>query len=228
MLLALLVAVGLFWHTIAVYPLRLLVVFFHELSHALASLLTGGQGVRIELVAQEGGLAVTRGGSAFAVLSAGYLGSLLWGIGLLLAAVRTRADSAITLAWASCCCWWRLLWVRPVISFGFGFSLLAGAALVLAGLKLPAAGCDFLLKLIGLASIMYVPLDIIDDTLRRAYLPSDAAMLGELTLIPGVVWGTLWMLLAVVAGGWALWQAVTHWPAEGKPDRRKTVNPLLK
>jgi hypothetical protein len=41
-LIALLLLIMLAWDTVFLYPLKLLVVFFHESSHALATLLTGG------------------------------------------------------------------------------------------------------------------------------------------------------------------------------------------
>ena len=92
-LLVLMAGVVLFWNTWAVYPLKILVVFFHELSHGLAAWITGGSIERIELVAQQGGLCVTRGGSTFLTLSAGYLGSLFWGGLILVVAARTRHDT---------------------------------------------------------------------------------------------------------------------------------------
>ena len=76
-LLALLAAVFALWQTPVVLPLKILVVFLHELSHGLAAVLTGGEIVELSLSAQQGGHAVTRGGSRFLILSAGYLGSLL-------------------------------------------------------------------------------------------------------------------------------------------------------
>ena len=80
------------WDSVFVWPLRLFVVFLHEVSHGLAAVATGGAIVRIELSPAEGGLCVTRGGSRFVVLSAGYLGSLAWGVVILLLGARGRRD----------------------------------------------------------------------------------------------------------------------------------------
>ncbi|GMU91148.1 MAG: hypothetical protein AMXMBFR4_02060 [Candidatus Hydrogenedentota bacterium] len=99
--------IAVLWDTPALYPLRLLVVFFHELSHRAAAVVTGGRIVEIQLNAQEGGLCVTSGGSRFAVLSAGYLGSLACGAFIVIVASRTRADrglsSARSCVWPPCC-----------------------------------------------------------------------------------------------------------------------------
>ena len=46
----------------------------------LAAIATGGAVERIVLDANQGGAAYTRGGIPFVTLSAGYLGSLLWGV----------------------------------------------------------------------------------------------------------------------------------------------------
>src|SRR5438067_1285924 len=87
---ALAVAVYAAWSTPFVFPLKVFVVFLHELSHGLAAIAAGGSIERIELSANEGGLCATRGGWGFVVTSAGYLGSLLFGAALLVAGGRMR------------------------------------------------------------------------------------------------------------------------------------------
>ncbi|MCB1350965.1 MAG: M50 family metallopeptidase, partial [Maritimibacter sp.] len=88
-MLALAVALFALWQTPVALPLKLLVVLFHELSHGLAAVLTGGAIESLTVTPDQGGLAVTRGGSRFAVLTAGYLGSLLIGLALFAAALRS-------------------------------------------------------------------------------------------------------------------------------------------
>lgn len=73
-------------------PLKILVVFLHELSHAMTAVFTGGDIISISVSPAEGGEAWTRGGSRFLTLSAGYLGSLLIGLALLWVALRTNLD----------------------------------------------------------------------------------------------------------------------------------------
>src|SRR5512135_2171103 len=73
------IAVWLLWDTPIVYPIKIFVVFLHELGHALAALLTGGQVISIQIFPDEGGLTTTRGGWPFVILSSGYVGSLLFG-----------------------------------------------------------------------------------------------------------------------------------------------------
>ena len=202
LLVALVVPIVLLWSTPIVWPLKILVVFFHELSHGLAAILTGGRIARIEVVAAQGGVCWTMGGSQFLILTAGYLGSLVWGGVVLLAASGSKRDRAVSVGLGTIIIAATLLWVRPVIGFGFGFHLLAGVVLVLFGWLLPDAFNDIVLKVFGVTSCLYVIPDIYSDTIARSHLRSDARMLAEMTHIPTVIWGGLWILVALtVCGG---------------------------
>jgi hypothetical protein len=192
------------WDTPLIYPLKILVVFFHELSHGLAAILSGGEIVRIEVIAQEGGLCVTRGGNRFLTLSAGYLGSLLWGGAILLLAARTGLDRWASAALGVGLIGISVVYVRPLLGFGFLFGLTAGGGLLATGRFLSEGINDILLRLIGLTSCLYAVADIKSDILERSYLRSDAAMLSELTGVPTLIWGVLWLLVAVVGAGWFL------------------------
>lgn len=197
---AVFVVVWLLWDTWWVYPLKMLVVLFHELSHGMAAIATGGSIAGIELMAREGGLCRTLGGNRFLTLSAGYLGSLLWGGLILVAAARSRVDQTVTTVLGALLLLVALAWVRPIVSFGFLFALAAGALLLLAGLKAPERFNDWLLKLIGLTSMLYAVLDIKDDVLDRPHLlESDASQLAQVTGLPTLFWGLLWMGIALVA-----------------------------
>ena len=193
-----LVALAL-WNTFPVYPLRIFVVFLHEISHGLAAVATGGSIVRIELTSAEGGLCVTRGGWRFLVLNAGYLGSLAWGALFLVGAARSERDREIVGGIGAFTLAVTLLYVRTF--FGFMYGLLAGATLVLVAWKLRPAVSDLLLKTIGVVSCLYGVWDVFSDVVFRSVPGSDANALGQLTGIPGVLWGAVWIGidLAVVA-----------------------------
>lgn len=217
-LLAIVAVVWLLWHTWLVFPLKMLVVFFHELSHGLAAILTGGHIAGIELLAQEGGLCRTLGGSRFLILSAGYLGSLVWGGLIVLAAAKSRLDRGVMLGLGAVLAFAALAWVRPIVSFGFGFALASGACLLACGLLLPERANDYLLKAIGLTSVFYAVLDIKDDILARPHLrESDAAVLAEMTGIPTLVWGLAWMAVALIAGAYFLTIAARPDSATSRP-----------
>lgn len=201
-LIALTIVVFALWSTPLVLPLKLLVVFFHELSHGLAAILTGGSVESISVNFQQGGEAWTRGGSRFLILTAGYLGSLVIGAGLLLAALKGRADRAVLSGLGVLMLVVLVLYVRDIPA-----ALICGvtgAALLAAGRYLPAPYCDLILRVIGLSSLIYVPYDIFDDTLRRATLNSDARMLAEEIGGTTMMWGGLWLIISFAVIFWCL------------------------
>ena len=61
-------------------PLLWSETFFHEISHGLAALLTGGAIHKITLNFDGSGMATTSGGVRFLVTFSGYAGSALWGL----------------------------------------------------------------------------------------------------------------------------------------------------
>lgn len=197
-LIALAIGVVVFWETVLVYPLKILVVFFHELSHAAAALATGGTVESISLVPEEGGVTITRGGSRFFTLTAGYLGSLAIGGFFLVTASKSRHDREILLALGVTLLAATAWLVRPVGSFGFNFGAATGVVLAAAARKLPHAFSDSALKVIGLTSCLYAVLDLKSDVLDRPGIPSDAHMLADETGLPTLFWGGLWFGAAVV------------------------------
>jgi len=192
----------LFWNSAVVYPLRVFVVFLHEVSHGLAATLTGGRIVAIGLTFDEGGVCITAGGSRFLILNAGYLGSLFWGALFLVLSARTRASREITMVVGGFVLVVTLFYVRSL--FGFLYGLLAGPALLLAGAKLPRDLADDFLQTIGVVSCLYAVWDVGSDVVSRDVPGSDASALGMLTGIPGVLWGIAWIALSLVVVFFAL------------------------
>lgn len=196
-------AIWLLWPTPVVYPLKIFVVMLHELSHAVAALATGGSVERVTLNPYQGGATYARGGSAFIMLSAGYLGSLLWGLLL----IRLSRGSGRRVRGAVIGLGVLLLGVTLAVVrgwFGFPFGLLFGALLIVAGRYLSTHVQSVGLLVLGITSALYALLDIRSDVLQRSALPSDAFMLHQLTGVPTVVWGMLWIGLGVVACFFAL------------------------
>ncbi len=70
------------------YPLRLFVTFIHELGHGTAALATGGEFRNFEVKSSGAGLAYSAGGIRPLVISAGYVGTAVFGATLLFAANR--------------------------------------------------------------------------------------------------------------------------------------------
>lgn len=114
-----------------VYPLRLFVTMVHELGHGVAILFTGGDFVNYQVMSNGAGVAYSRGGVRPIIVSAGYVGTAIFGAALLYA-----ADSGHSVN--------RPKWVA--IALGIGFALLTliysgfglrniqtGEALIIAG-----------------------------------------------------------------------------------------------
>ena len=192
--------VWLLWDTPAIYPLKIFVVMLHEISHGIASLATGGTIEKIVLDPQQGGACHCGGGNAFLTLSAGYLGSLLWGVALLALAGTKRVSNHVLLTVVGgLVVLLTALYVRN--GFGLLFGLGFGTVLVLAGRKLGAGASKVVLTALGLTSCLYAILDIKSDVLDRPHLQSDAAMLAEITPLSTTAWGVVWIGVAVIVSG---------------------------
>lgn len=196
-LIAIVVLVFLFWPTRIVLPLKILVVFMHELSHAIAIVLTGGSVESFTISPQQGGLVIGRGGNRFLSLSAGYLGSLALGIGLLVIALRTHWDRAVLGGFGGIMLLVTLLYVRDL--FAMTFCVGVGAAMLAMAWFLGRSLCDLVLRVVGLTSMIYVPYDIFDDTIRRSGIRSDAYMLAEEFGGATMLWGGAWLVLSILS-----------------------------
>jgi len=167
---------------------------------------TGGTIDRIVVTQAQGGVCYCSGGNAFLTLSAGYLGSLGWGA-LILTAARTKLPGPrnVTTFIGVAVLLLTALYVRN--GFGILFGALFGAALI----ALRATGrMVHVLTLtgLGLTSCLYALLDIKSDVLDRPYLNSDARMLAEMTGLPTVVWGVLWIGLGLAVSVWLFRRAL--------------------
>jgi len=201
--LAFFAALWFLWDTWLVTPLKLFVVLLHEISHGLMAVATGGTIEKILVTSDLGGACYCGGGDAFLTLSAGYLGSLLWGAALVLIAARIgRGSKWITGAIGAAICAVAILYLRN--PFGLLFGLGFGAALLAGARYLSTLANQRILWVLGLTSCLYAVLDIKSDVLDRPELRSDARMLAEMTGVPTGVWGALWIGAALAVCWWLL------------------------
>lgn len=191
------------WNAAIWTPLKILVVFFHEGSHALSAILTGGRVLRMEIIPNQGGSVLSIGGSAFMIVTAGYLGSLIIGALLLILASHSRADRWIMGVLALSMALLSVFFVRNLYGLSFGFG--GAIAGLISAYYFSDRINDFLLRLIGLTSMIYVPLDIFSDTLARPHLHSDARILADLVGGSTQMWGFLWLAISVPIILMALW-----------------------
>ncbi|SHH05276.1 Peptidase M50B-like [Cognatiyoonia sediminum] len=198
----LLVLVFALWSTPVSIPLKIFVVFLHELSHVIATVLTGGEVLSLSVSADQGGVVWSRGGNRFITLSAGYLGSLLIGLALLLGALKTKIDKILMMGCGVVLLLVAALYVRD--SFALLFTCVTGIAMIAVGYFLSYDINDLILRLLGLSSMIYVPFDILSDTILRSGARSDARMLAEEFGGATVMWGGIWLCLSLLAIFYAL------------------------
>lgn len=187
--------------------------FFHEISHGLAAVATGGEIVRIELHLGGSGVCYTKGGSRFFVTFSGYAGAVLWGALLYLVAGVSSPRFArflvallgVLVAAAA------VLWARDPITFlilAVIFGIVVGAY---------AAGryrlTQFVVQFIALyvmLSAARTPLHLVDGLGL-----GDGDSLANLTGVPEIVWVVVWELIAVAT----LWLVyLSHRPVKVTPE----------
>lgn len=186
----------LLWNHPVSAPVKIFVVFLHELSHALATWLTGGKVLELTLSARQGGSVLSQGGNGFLIASAGYLGSLLLGSAVFLLALKAKIDRWIMAILGVTMIALTFFFIRT--PFTIAFCLAGGVAFLVSSKFLPREFNDFCLRLIGLTSLVYVPFDIFSDTVQRSYLLSDARIIAETYGGSTLFWGGLWLLVSLI------------------------------
>ena len=130
---------------------------------------------------------------------AGYWGSLVWGIALYLVALKWSRAGWINAAMGVMIYTVAVIYVRPVFSMGFAAAALAGAGMVGVSVMPPAFLNRLILKVIALTNCLYALFDVRSAEAAGSSLQSDADKLANLTGVPAVVWGLLWIGIALPA-----------------------------
>ena len=191
------IVVFLYWNSPLLLPLKWLTVLFHELSHALVGWATGGRLESLNITHRESGICRVVGGNQTLFLMAGYPGSLCWGLAALYLARQGRWLNTILLILGVALGLVTLIYIRPILHFGFLFGLLSAIALGVLGYYGHALAQRFLIMLVGVASTLYVMLDIQADVFHFGGGVSDATLLARHTGIPAWIWGGVWYALAL-------------------------------
>jgi len=169
-------------------PFIYLGTIFHEISHALVALVTGGQIVEFVLSADGSGHVLSRGGNSFLTAFSGYFGVTLWAA-LLFQAGRGNNMTRVTLGvLAVLFSVTLILWVNNVMT-----ALILGAViamLIAMLLKTSARSITYLSQLIAILVLFNAiksPLYLIDG--REI---GDGALLGRITWFPEIFWVGIW------------------------------------
>lgn len=205
-LLLLCLAVGLHSTRLS-WPLRWAETFYHEMSHGLACILTGGKVHSLRLDWRGSGACTFSGGWRFPISLAGYMGASVWGAVLFLIGLYLN-DEGIR--------WWLylelgvlaltfLLWAR---SFSTLIILILIASVYASALWFPPQyGLNYVLQVMGLfimLNALGAPFHLIDGQ-----HVGDGADLANLTrIIPEGVWVAWWVVFAAFTLAWCLWLKV--------------------
>lgn len=177
-------------------PFRYMETYYHELSHGLAAMVTGGRVHRIQLHFDGSGVCTTSGGSRIVILLAGYAGAALWGSALYLAGhhLGSAGDTLWLKAELALLAVTVVLWVRTL-----GTLLILGIVGGTYAIALwygPEGYLPYLLQFAGIYVLMNAiraPLHLIDG--RHA---GDGAALADIfKVLPEGVWILLWFLFAL-------------------------------
>jgi len=184
-------------------PFTWVMTFFHEISHGMGALLTGGSVEKIQLHLRGSGLTETRGGIRFVVLQAGYIGAVIWGVLIYEMAdeISHKITNFLAIFLAGLIAVSALLYGRDVITWVISAAIFG---LFVSIIKLQETGLMKLaLKFIGiyvLLDAVRAPLYLIDG---RNY--GDGAQLAGLTGIPEILWVSLWLVIGF-GGVFYLWK----------------------
>lgn len=195
-----------------VYPLRLLVTFIHEGSHALMALATGGHVQAIAIQPDGSGTTLTWGGFNPFISSAGYLGSTLFGA-LLVGLLRRGVSGRPLLLATGVCVGLATLGILGGLAsfqlnlFGLFWGVVLTVGLFAAGLRLAPKYANWVVAFIGAQCILNALFDL-QTLFALSVTPgggmTDAQNMARMTLIPAPVWAVLWL----VGAFFMLWAVV--------------------
>lgn len=166
--------------------------FFHEISHGLMAILTGGKIVSLTLNYDGSGLCVSQGGVSFLISFFGYFGSAVWGLLVYLVADNMKPRSAHIVMGLLIAAFFlvMVLWAENTSTF---IILAVMITLFSASFKYAdSKALKSLLQFIGIFVLLDAirsPLALIDGRDR-----GDGARLADLTFVPELVWIGVWML----------------------------------
>ncbi|XBH56795.1 hypothetical protein VPH35_078534 [Triticum aestivum] len=188
------------WRTFLLTPFKLITVFLHETSHALACKLTCGDVEGMQVHANEGGVTQTRGGIYWIILPAGYLGSSFWGMVFILSSTHLLATRI-----AAGCFILALVIVLFVAKNWFLRWLCIGFIIFIAVVWVIQEFTTFhvlkyVILFIGVMNSLFSVYDIYDDTISRRVNSSDAEKFAEICPCPcnGVGWGVIWGFISFI------------------------------
>lgn len=203
-------------------PLNQFSTLIHELSHALATVLTGGHVSGMTIVPDgmgHGGLTFSQGGLRFLIIQAGYMGTTLFGCALVALSKNPRYSKIILQGLALMTLLSTIFFIGPgilsasfiqsILSFIVG--LLLSGAIYYAGTRLKYSQAHWLLLFLAI-NVAMDSLNsiwiIIGSSLNQFAAYSDATTMQNNFFMPAIFWSLLWALTSVGMLSFTIWK--TH------------------
>eukprot|EP01056_Protomagalhaensia_sp_Gyna25_P002931 Protomagalhaensia_sp_Gyna_25__2930@NODE_2718_length_927_cov_273_486486_g2266_i0_p1_GENE_NODE_2718_length_927_cov_273_486486_g2266_i0NODE_2718_length_927_cov_273_486486_g2266_i0_p1_ORF_typecomplete_len259_score15_41Peptidase_M50B/PF13398_6/2_1e41Gaa1/PF04114_14/0_14Gaa1/PF04114_14/1_1e03DUF2371/PF10177_9/4e02DUF2371/PF10177_9/0_53Ndc1_Nup/PF09531_10/0_27Sec61_beta/PF03911_16/2_7e03Sec61_beta/PF03911_16/5_4e03Sec61_beta/PF03911_16/1_9e03Sec61_beta/PF03911_16/5_6Sec61_beta/PF03911_16/1_4e04ALMT/PF1 len=214
----------LLWRSVILAPVKLVVTFLHEASHALATYLTCGKVTGIEVNENFGGVTYSKGGNRCITLTAGYIGSVLWGcIFLFLSVGKTSRLVGAAIFIAACVITPLVLRVKTKRTCGCrsGTHIILLLCILTLGAIMAAFWVwremktlkvdpvQIYLLSIGTWCTLHALYDVTSDTFihkvdDRTRGQSDAVMLANEICGTARMWGLIWSLVSFTVFGLAI------------------------
>lgn len=209
--LLILILVLILWNTPVIYPLKIFAVYLHELGHAFMAIIFGSKVTDFKVNIDQSGHVITSVKGwfpGFMVASGGYLGSVLFALAILYLG-RTKLKKYVpgTLA--------IILLVVSIRYFSLSFTLIYSVIFAVAIILLYMLQNErinaWVIDILGISSAAYAVYDTFVDTVllqlsihfnlikgwNGAQPETDAVQLQKMTGVPAIVWGIIWLLIAL-------------------------------
>ena len=169
--------IAIFWDHSWIQPFKLIVVFFHETSHALGALLTNGSVESIQVFWDESGYTITRGGSFLAIASAGYIGCITLGSLMLYFSLKGKCHSYCSVLLGFVTAYFVLNYSQGIDNKIYFLLLGWAMILIIAGILFPRLS-KYLLYYMGGVTSLYSLFDL-SDFFRGEIIHTDAGKLAS-------------------------------------------------
>lgn len=175
-------------------PFKWFESYFHEISHGLAAVLTGGNIVRIQLFPNGAGLCTTQGGSRFLISFFGYAGAAIWGVLIYwFASMHQRIAQIFAICMALLLLVTLIFWSRDILTI-----IIISLLLCMTLLKFKWQDQRYFQL-----SLQFVGAVVLFNSLKSPWYLFDGRSLGDgatlasLTGIPEVIWIITWFLVGI-------------------------------
>lgn len=176
-------------------PFKWLESYFHELSHGIATLLSGGIVSHIQLFPNGAGFCFSQGGSPLFIGFAGYFGAACWGYLIYLLATWPRGIRVSFALLGGLVVLSGLLWGRDILTLAILASL---TVIFLMPLKLNQN--KVLTQFLRVVGLMIMLNALASPTVLLGLDgQGDAVLLAEISWIPAWIWVMLWLLTSACA-----------------------------